>query len=265
MRASAYPAFTATAFLSRLAYRNQVWSGVFGELVGTFALISVWTAGFASRTDVGGVTLPEMITYVIIAGPLLYWNTSHFIRDVGDAIRSGDVTVYLLKPLHYPGLLLANQLGNYAFDQLTITLPVAIVIALTAGLLPPASLAHGLLFLAFWALSWSMLFLIAATTALLAFWILTSFSLDWFLRGVMALASGSIVPLWFMPSALATTLGYLPFAWVSYYPTAVYLGKLDIPTAAIHFGIGLVWLVVLGAFLSWLWSRARHRLVVQGG
>ena len=33
MKLAAYPAFTATAFQSRLAYRNQVWSGVFGELV----------------------------------------------------------------------------------------------------------------------------------------------------------------------------------------------------------------------------------------
>lgn len=265
MKAGAYPAFTATAFQARLAYRNQVWSSFFGELVGAFALISVWTAGFASRTSVDGVTLPQMITYVIIAGPLLYWDTSRFIRDVGDAIRTGDITIYLLKPLHYPGLLLANQFGNYAFDQLTITLPVAIIIALTAGLLPPASLAHGLFFLAFWALSWAMLFTIATLTALLAFWILTAFSLDWFLRGVMALASGWIVPLWFMPSALATTLGYLPFAWVSYYPTAVYLGRLDIPAAATHLAIGFLWLAILGACLAWLWSRARRRLIVQGG
>ena len=105
----------------------------------------------------------------------------------------------------------------------------------------------------------------ATFVAMLAFWILTAFALDWFLRGIMAVASGAIVPLWFMPPPLAAALGYLPFAWVSYYPSAVYLGKLDLPEAGLHLVIGLVWLAVLGAFLAWLWSRARHRLIVQGG
>lgn len=265
MKLSAYPAFTATAFLSRLAYRNEVWAGMFGELVTTFAYIAVWTAGFAGAGKVGDVTLPDMVTYVLLAGPLLHWNTTRFIRDVGETVRSGNVTAYLLKPLHYPGLLLANQFGNYAFDQVAITLPVAIVVAVTAGLLPPASPVHGLLFLAYWAVSWVLLFMIATITSLLAFWILTAFALDWLLRGVMALAAGSIIPLWFMPPALAAILGYLPFAWVSYYPAAIYLGKLDPAAALLHLGLGLVWLAALGAFLAWLWSRAKSRLIVQGG
>ncbi len=265
MKASAYPAFTATAFLSRMAYRNEVWSGLFGELVTTFAYIAVWTAGFAAIGSVDGVTLPEMITYVLIAGPLLNWNTTRFIREVGGAVRTGDVTVFLLKPLHYPALLLSNQLGSYTFDLLAITLPVALIVAFTFGILPPASLEHGLLFLAYWALSWLMLFLIATCVSLLAFWILTAFALDWFLRGIMALASGGVIPLWFMPSVIANVLGYLPFAWVSYYPAAVYLGKLDLPSAMLHLFIGLGWLAALAGFVYWLWSRARHRLIVQGG
>jgi len=265
MKASAYPAFTATAFLSRLAYRNEVWSGLFGELVTTFAYIAVWTAGFAAIGSVDGITLPEMITYVLIAGPLLNWNTTRFIREVGGSIRTGDVTAYLLKPLHYPALLLSNQLGNYVFDLLAITLPVAVIVAFIFGLQPPASLQHGLLFIAYWGVSWLMLFLIAACVSLLAFWILTAFALDWFLRGIMALASGGIIPLWFMPTPIANVLGYLPFAWVSYYPAAVYLGKLDLPSAALHLIIGLGWLMAMAGGVYWLWSRARDRLIVQGG
>lgn len=265
MKASAYPAFTATAFLSRLAYRNEVWSGLFGELVTTFAYIAVWTAGFAAMGSVDGVTLPEMITYVLIAGPLLNWNTTRFIREVGGAVRTGDVTVFLLKPLHYPALLLSNQLGSYAFDLVAITIPVALIVALSFGLLPPAGPEYGMLFLVYWVVSWLMLFLIATCVSLLAFWILTAFALDWFLRGIMALASGGVIPLWFMPSAIANVLGYLPFAWVSYYPAAVYLGKLDLPSAVLHLLIGLCWLAAMAFIVHWLWSRARYRLVVQGG
>jgi ABC-2 type transport system permease protein len=265
MKLSAYPAFTATAFTSRLVYRNQVWAGVFGELVATFAFIAVWTAAFADKGSVDGVTLPEMITYVLIAGPLLRWRTDRLISELGTSIRSGDVTVFLLKPLHYPGMILFSQLGNYAFEQVTITIPVILIVAFSVGILPPASPAHAALFLAYWVVSWAMLFLIATIIGLLAFWVLTAFALDWFLRGIMAVASGAIVPLWFMPAPVEAILGNLPFAWVSYYPSAVYLGKLDIPSAWGHLALGAIWLVALSVFLAWLWSQARHRLIVQGG
>ncbi|OAM74197.1 ABC transporter permease [Devosia elaeis] len=264
MRAGAYPAFALTAFQSRLAYRNQVWASAFGELVISFAFIAIWTAAFAGQVVVDGATLPEMITYVMIAG-LLYWNTDRLINDVGEAVRTGDITIFLLKPLSYPASLLATHFGHYVFDQLVVTLPVLLIVGFSVGLLPPASLFHALMALPFWALSWLMLFTLGALCGLLAFWLLTAFALEWFLKGIMALASGAIVPLWFMPGWLSGILGYLPFAWVSYYPTAIYLGKLDPPATFLYFGIGLAWLAALGGFLAWLWSRARHRLIVQGG
>ncbi|MFD2649384.1 ABC transporter permease [Devosia albogilva] len=264
MKGGAYPAFALTAFQSRLAYRNQVWASAFGELVVSYAFIAIWSAAFAGRVVADGATLPQMITYVMVAG-LLYWNTDRLINDVGDAVRTGDITIFLLKPLNYPASLLATHFGHYVFDQLVVTLPVFVIIGLTVGLLPPASMFHALVFIPYWALSWLMLFTLAALCGLLAFWLLTVFALEWFLKGIMALASGAIVPLWFMPGWLAGILGYLPFAWVSYYPSAIYLGKLDPSSAFLHFGIGAAWLAALLSFLLWLWSQARQRLTVQGG
>lgn len=265
MRALSYPAFTATAFQSRLAYRNEIWAGMFGELVFMFARIAIWVSVFAGSASVDGVTLPQMITYALLAGPLLYWDYSRLLNDVGVAVKSGDVAVYLLKPLHYPFYLLANHCGNVVFDLLTVTLPVALVVAFTVGLAPPASLFHALAFLPFWALSFMLLFLLTTLLGLAAFWLMTTQSLDWFFNSIMTLLSGGLVPLWFFPAWLAAIAGHLPFAWVSYYPAAVYVGKLGIAETLLYFAIGLAWLAALALALVWLWSRARHRLIVQGG
>ena len=267
MRASAYPAFTAMALQSRLAYRNQVWSGVFGELIFTFARIAIWISVFGAvgTATVDGVSLHQMITYALLAGPVLYWDYSRLLKDVGTAVKSGDVSVYLLKPMQYPAYLLANHVGNFLFDLLTVTLPVAIIVALAVGLAPPASLFHGLAFLAFWALSFAMLFLLTAILGLAAFWLMTTDSLDWFFNSVMTLLSGGLVPLWFFPNWLAAIAGHLPFAWVSYYPAAVYIGQLSTDRTLLYFAIGLGWAGILTLCMAWLWSRARHRLIVQGG
>lgn len=267
MRALSYPAFTATAFQSRLAYRNQVWSGVFGELVFMFARIAIWMSVFGAvgTATVDGVSLPQMITYALLAGPVLYWDYSRLLKDLGTAVKSGDIAVYLLKPLHYPGYLLANHVGNFLFELLTVTVPVAIIVALAVGLVPPASLFHGLAFLAFWALSFMMLFLLTAVLGLAAFWLMTTDSLDWFFNSIMTLLAGGLVPLWFFPAWLAAIAGHLPFAWVSFYPAAVYIGQLGVGETLLYFAIGLGWAAVLTLFLAWLWSSARRRLIVQGG
>lgn len=265
MRAAAYPAFALTAFQSRLVYRNQVWASAFGDLVSIFARVAIWTALFAGASQVDGITLPEMVTYSLLAGPLLYWEYSRVLYDVGDAVRTGDVAVFLLKPLHYPSYLLSTHFGHFAFECVAIVLPVVLIVGFTVGLLPPASPFHGLMFFAYWAVSWLILFTLACLCGLLAFWLLTAFSLEWFLMAIMSLFSGAIIPLWFLPSPLATAFGYMPFAWISYYPSAVYLGKLDVAATWAHLGIGLVWLAVLTAAVLALWAKARHRLIVQGG
>ncbi|WP_240229988.1 ABC transporter permease [Devosia lacusdianchii] len=267
MKTLAYSAFTANAFQTRLAYRNQVWAGAFGDLVFIFARIAIWISvfGAAATSSVDGVTLPEMITYALLAGPILYWDYSRLLSDVDTVVRTGDIAVYLLKPLHYPGFLLASHFGNFIFEFLAMTVPVALIVGLTFGLVPPAGLFHGLAFLAYWALSFMMLFTLATLLGLAAFWLMTAHSLDWFFGSIMTLLSGGLVPLWFFPGWLAAIAGHLPFAWVSYYPAAVYLGKLAPLQTLIYFGVGLLWLAALMGTLAWLWGRARHRLVVQGG
>jgi ABC-2 type transport system permease protein len=267
MKASSYAAFTATAFQARLVYRNQVWSGVFGDLVFIFARIAIWISVFsaAPTASVDGITLPQMITYALLAGPVLYWDYKRLFYEVGEAVKSGDVAVYLLKPLHYPFYLLASHVGSFLFEFVTVTLPVAVIVALAFGLLPPASLFHGLVFLAFWALSFAMLFVLVLLLGLAAFWMMTTQSLDWFFGSIMTLLSGGLVPLWFFPAWLAAIAGHLPFAWVSYYPAAVYLGQLEPARAVLYLVIGMMWLGALTVGLVALWAKARHRLVVQGG
>jgi ABC-2 type transport system permease protein len=267
MRAIDYPAFTSTTFQTRLAYRNQVWAGLFGELIFIFARIAIWISvfGVAGTASVDGVTLPEMITYALLAGPLLYWDYSRLLNDVGTAIKSGDVAVYLLKPVHYPFYLLAGTLGNFAFDLLAITLPVALIVAFTVGLVPPADGFYFVAFLAYWVLSFALLFVLTTLLGLAAFWMMTTQSLDWFFNSIMTLLSGGLVPLWFFPGWFAAIAGHLPFAWVSFYPAAVYLGQIDQSRTLVYFGIGLGWLAALSLLLVWLWGRARHRLIVQGG
>jgi ABC-2 type transport system permease protein len=261
-----YLAFAQSAFQSQLAYRGQVWARLFGELLWLFARIAIWISVYQGATSFGGVTLPEMITYAILGGTMLAaWSYSSLINAVGRAIKTGDVAVFLLKPLHYPLYLFATECGNLFYRVLTVVAPIVIVVALTYGMLPPASLFHGAMFAAYWLLAFVILFLMAALLGLLAFWLMTAFSLEWLLQSVLSIFSGSVLPFWFFPEGLAAVVRHLPFAWVAYYPAAVYLGKVDEAQCWAYLGLGLAWAVAIGLGVALLWHRAALRITVQGG
>jgi len=261
-----YAAFAATAFQTSLAYRGRVLALVFGELVEVFAKVAIWTSLFALGGDTSGVTLAEMITYAVFGGLLSsawYWRA--FLTGLGTQIKTGDVAVFLLKPLNYPLMLFAGECGRMAFGLLTVVLPTTLLIGLSYGLVPPASPVHGALALVAFALGFAILFLLASIAGLLAFWLMTVFSLEWLLAGFMSIFSGTFVPLWFFPAPAAAVIEKLPFAYTAYHPMAIYLGKLDVDEALATLAIGVGWALVLAADAGWLWRRARRRIVVQGG
>jgi ABC-2 type transport system permease protein len=261
-----YFAFAASAFQTRLAYRTQVWARILGEFIEISAKVAIWVAVYAGLASVDGVSLPQMITYAIIGSSVTTaaaWEW--YVRRIGAQIKSGDVAVFMLKPVRYPLMLFAGECGQTGFNLISIVLPAVIVASLFYGMMPPASAAHGVLFVAFWFLGFAILFFLATIAALLSFWLLTTFALEWMLQALLAILAGRVVPLWFFPEQAAAILKYLPFAWVAFHPAAVYVGEVEIGEALILLVIGLLWALALGALIALLWHRAARRLVVQGG
>ncbi|SCB37915.1 ABC transporter permease [Rhizobium lusitanum] len=265
---SAYFAFARSAFHSQLAYRNEVWANIFGKLVQVFARVAIWQAAYAgvSATMVDGVSLQQMVTYALLGGAVMgATRPERIIGEIGRSLKTGDVVVWLLKPLSYPLYLFANECGSFGYRLMTQVIPTVAFTALFYGMLAPASLFHALMFIAFWALSFTLLFLMSALFGLIAFWLMTSFSLDWILGALLQLFSGLLVPFWFFPEPLATAARHLPFAWVVYYPNAVYLGRLSTADVWLNLGLGLGWTVLFLVGVLWLWRLASGRITVQGG
>jgi ABC-2 type transport system permease protein len=238
----------------------------FSQFIQVFFKIAVWTSVYGGLVRVDGVSLPEMITYTVLAGTVLSaWEWAALIQSIDRAVSSGGISVFLLRPVQYPLYLLATECGNLAFRLLAVVLPIVLTVGVSQGLLPPASLFHGAMFVVFWALSFVMLFLLSLLFGLLAFWLMTAFSLEWLLQGLLALLSGSFVPLWFFPPSFAPFVRHSPFAWIGFYPVAVYLGKLTPPQVLVQLALGAGWALLLSLGVARLWAQASRRITVQGG
>lgn len=261
-----YRAIALTSFQAQLAYRSQVWASLFGELVVVFARIAIWTSVYAGIGVVGGVSLTDMVGYSVIGGTVaMAWYPIEMIYLIGRSLRSGDVSVFLIKPLHYPAYTLATEFGKFVYRAVTVVAPVLLIVGLVIGFPPPSSWLDALAFPVFWALGFGITFSMAAICGILAFWMMTAFSLEWFLSAAISIFSGTFIPFWFFPEPLGAMLTYQPFAWTAYYPAAVYLGKLE-PTALLAmFALGLFWLAILVCCVLALWRASASRISIQGG
>src|SRR5690606_39790490 len=102
---SAYTAFTRSSFLSELAYRNEVWANIFGKLVQVFARVAIWLAIYAGvgATTVDGISVQQMVTYALLGGAVMgAMRPERVINEIGRSLKTGDIAVWLLKPLSYP-------------------------------------------------------------------------------------------------------------------------------------------------------------------
>jgi ABC-2 type transport system permease protein len=263
---SAYLAFAQSAFQTSLAYRNEVWANLFGKLVQVFARVAIWFAIYAGAASIGGVSLEEMIAYALLGGAVIgAIRYEAIIGGIGRALKTGDVAVWLLKPVSFPLYIIVSEVGSSAYRFLFMVVPTVAVVALVYGMLPPTSLFDGVMFVLYWALAFVIISLISALFGLIAFWLLTSFSLEWMMQAILNLLSGSIIPFWFFPEPVAAIARHLPFAWIVYYPSAVWLGRLPPADCLIYFGLGLIWALALALGVALLWRTASTRIVVQGG
>lgn len=260
-----YTGFARNALFSQLTYRGQIGAKIAGLLVEVFAKVAIWMSIMGLSAQIDGITLNELITYAVFSGALIVWDWRLFIRRIGQHLTSGDVAVYLLKPIHYPLMLFAEECGSFAFAILIVFLPVLLVMSLSFNLAMPSSVLYLLLYLAYVVIGFIILFLLVAISGVVSFWMMTTFAMEWFLNSAMAIMSGTFIPIWFFPTGAAQVLYVLPFSWVGFHPMAVYLGKKTPVEAWSYLAFGLLWVVVLSLVLGLLWQQAAKRLEVQGG
>ncbi|MGI5237289.1 ABC transporter permease [Dactylosporangium sp. CA-139066] len=253
-----------SATLVAAAYRGRV---VLSVLTGFFPLLTmaVWLTVVAEGGPPAGWTTGDFLSYYGAA--TLLWNLS------GDGVvwqwdadmRSGDLSVRLLRPMHPFHQYAASDLGH-RIVFLTVLVPVlAIAALLVPGLdykFSPARLAAVAAALV---LAYAVSLLMASSFALIGFWS-TQTSSAWLLWwGLGSFTSGWVAPLALMPDWLRTVAVVLPFRTAMGFPVELLMGRLDTRQTAYGFAVGLGWLVAFALVYRIGWRRGVRRYQAVAG
>ncbi|MET3600720.1 ABC transporter permease [Martelella mangrovi] len=249
-----------------LTYRGRFFLQVLESYIASVALASIWQAVYGNSSSVDGISLQEAITYSTLGFTVLTaWRWRRTLRELGRQIKSGDIAVHLLKPVNFPMKLFAESCGQKLFEVIVVGCPALALIALTYGLEPPVDLSHCALFLLFFLLSFFLMFLVVLIGGLGTLYLYKEEPVEWTISACVVLLSGQAIPLRFYPETVQVLITHLPFSWISFYPAAVYLGKVEAPDAFGLLSIGIVWSATLALVAHALWGRLVNHLTVQGG
>ena len=263
-----YLGFIRTSCLTMLAYRLRYYTGILNYMAFVSVNYFIWLAVFANQpagSTIKGFTLPEMVTYVTIGwiARTVYFSNIHY--DINEMVRTGEVTVHLMRPVSFQLMTLANAIGEWVFRVFFLSLPVGLGLVLIFPVAPPASLVDFGWFCWSTMISFLVLSQVHFIVGLTAFYL---HSINGIIRAtfyLVQLFSGLLLPIPFFPGWFRTLVEFLPFQLIAFTPLQFYLGKIPKSEWASVVFSQIAWTVVLFIIGHLIWSRARSKVETQGG
>jgi ABC-2 type transport system permease protein len=252
-----------STWASWLQYRSFFFLLAFMWMVPPLISLFVWTTA-AGEKEIGGLSRGGFTAYyliLILVNQLTYAQTNW---TVGDVIRSGGLTPWLLRPI--PAIyhtLSAEAAGKVVYMAFVIPLT-----ALLALLLHPqldAGSGEFLLFVPALGLAWALRFFWGFWLALLAFWATRADALLAVQDSLVFLLAGVVAPVPLLPTGLQVLSIYLPFRYMVGFPVEILTGQLGAGDLVLGFSVQAAWLVAALALSRVVWRLGiRHYSAVGG-
>lgn len=262
--AAALVATVLQAVRAQFAFRTSMWTGIAGVALQVILVHFVWTAIYGSREAVEGVDQHAAMTYAVL-GVLATTVFQPFVFDtLFGRLRSGAIAFDVMRPLSAVPSALAQQVGAAA-AQLPAA-GTALVVGLSLGAIdPPTHTLSALAFAVSVCLGFTIALIMNFTVGLVGFWSVEVGGAFLVYRMLAQFSSGALIPLWFMPGWLSTTLQALPFSAQIFVPLSIYLDESPGWHTARALALQCAWILFLGAVALAVWRQAIRRLVVFGG
>lgn len=245
------------AFWQRsLTYRFTILAYRIGEVGETLALILMWSAIYNSQKIIGGLTLAEMITYILIGN---FFNAiiRNFLSDiVARDIKEGRLSMFLVKPMRYFDYILIREIGRVSFVSMMSIFSVALVIVFFANIfIWNFDIAYFSVIAMMIILAFINELLIAYLIGLIAFWTDEVDGIYSTIGKIQKFFSGGYFPINLLPLIFVQVSFVLPFAYSFFVPAQLYLKKLDLSVGLKGLLIQIIWIIALYGIIGIVWKR----------
>lgn len=225
----------------------------------------LWWAIFGQQEQFFGYTQSMILTYVLLTSIMRTVVLGTTTMEIGDLINQGNLSNYLVKPVHFFNYYAARDIADKALNLFFAAFEFAILFII---LRPPIFVQTDPLYLGLSAVSVLLgavlYFYFSMILGFLGFWTPDVWGPRFISFVVMEFFAGSLFPLDILPRALFVLSQALPFSYFIYFPIKVYMGQLSVPVVIQGTSIGVLWVAGLWYLAMLLWRRGLKAYTAEG-
>ncbi len=260
LAARKYFAVYRSGLVSALVYKWDFLLGYFSKFLSFFVSVAVWSAVArgANRPAMGADAVVSYFCAVMLVNAFTACE-SRF----SDWVRTGDLALHIPRPYHPIPYEMATLLSAKTC-ALAKHLPFYLFVA---AAYPGAFAVLSFPWYApvFLALGFLICYFMSLMIQLLSLWLVNVTGIAMFVLTFTGIVNGQRIPYAFLPAALVNTLDWLPFQFMTYYPTSLLTGAASPEDVGIKLALaaGYCALLYLGCFA--LYRRGMKRYTASGG
>jgi len=256
-------ALVSRLWMSYMSSRGFFWVLAFGHLMPPLMYMFVWTTA-AGQGVVGGYNRDEFVVYYLVLMVLHEFTYPVSNYTVGDVIRYGGFSTWLLRPLHPIYEAVGTDIATKAVNM-PFTFGLALVLGLALRPVVMIAPLNWLLFVPALVLAYTLRFLMAYVLALLAFWSQRADALLSLNDTLLFLFAGQVAPIALLPGALQTAAVLLPFRYMLSFPVELLLGRMTPQQTLAGFAGQAGWLLVAFLLHQLVWKHGLRHYSAVGG
>jgi ABC-2 type transport system permease protein len=242
-----------------------------GELIGRSLMIvpfmwifyQLWKVTFsaAGTESINGMTLYSTMWYLMMA-ETIELSRPQLARTISENVKDGSIAYILNKPYNFLLYQFSNSMGETVFRAGMNALFGGLVVWWLVG--PPPALQGWTFALLALLGTWIMNFCITCLIGLSAFLVEEVSPFMWIYQKFVFILGGFLIPLDFYPNWLQTIAKSLPFAYMIYGPSKLFVDpSMELLVNVLT--MQAVWIAALGAILALSYRRGVTYLTVNGG
>lgn len=254
-----YTSIIAVTMKSVFNYRINAIAGVFVSLIQILVLTTIWTL-----TNSLEIENNKIQTYFIFSTIIL--RIVEFGRElyIGELIKSGEIAIYLLRPVHFLKLMIFEGIGAVISKIILNSVPILIVGFLFFDLFIQSNLI--ILLCSFISLCFSILLVayIDLLFGLLTFKLENGWGIRKLKQALLLIFSGGLIPIYLLPESVQKISNVLPFKDIVSTPINIYLetGEIHIINSIFN---QIIWILIIATLTGLLYKNIVKIIDINGG
>lgn len=258
-----YRAKFAMTTMLFIHYRVALMFSLLRLFMEPFVYMMVWITVATEQHSINGFAAEDFAAYFLLWIFARHFTTSLDARSVASRIRTGQLSDFLLRPLHPLHLDVPD---NFSY-KLVMLPPLLVALALLTVIFSPAfhfTLWEMIAFIPALILAAALRFLMFWLLGLIAFWTTESNSFIQVVVTIEIFLTGRIAPLAVMPEWITTIASLSPLRWSMSFPVEILMGLLSPADVVIGLAAQIMWLVIVYLGLQTVWSAGIKRYGAVG-